>query len=119
MKYIEIHKDFYPTHFKLKDVLSEITWVDGDYVPTKIRVYYFDVNGKKRIDKVLLNRKHPNADPETDLLCLPEELQNLEDFNEYTLLPNLEPILFIWDFDDCYFRPEGKYRFKVNDFYAI
>jgi actin-related protein len=98
-KRIKVKKKIKPGRMKYKNEyykiieLDEFMIIDGYIVET-----LFD-----KIHEVKLLGNHPNADPRTRELCLPENLQNLP-LNE-TTKKMIENVIYTFNLDACYFTP--------------
>lgn len=76
-------------------------WLDGFAV-------HLDKN--KNIEKLVVYGSHPNADPETGVLCLSDEVigKSIESIG----IPMLFSFVSTHNLTTCYFRPWGKFRLK-------
>lgn len=66
---------------------------------TNYKIYIVD----GRIDKVIIDSKHPNADPDTGEFCLDEQIKKQEYNNN--LRKFIEMVMCNFYLDDCYFKP--------------
>jgi len=110
----EVQGEYYPKFVKKDGKYNEITWVHEKYVSTRLKIHCFESNGIVKLNKVELNSRHPNADPRTKELCLPDELKDLKHFDINTMLPFIENMIIVFNLDSSYYNPIGDYRFKCS-----
>ena len=69
------------------------------------------VDGK--IDQVILNNPHPNADPRSGNFCIPNSLRK-HDLNTNTI-KMIESMLQCFNLDDCYFTPWDEIKYVKQE----
>jgi len=95
-----------PHKLIFRNQLHEIIDLNKKFVIKEFIVKTVD----NKIDKVILNNPHPNAEPRTGSFCIPNSLRE-HDLNQNTI-KMIESMLCCFNLDDCYFTPwdEIKYR---------
>lgn len=64
----------------------------------------------KKIDSIILNNPHPNANPRTGEFCIPNNLRN--NFIDDSTLNMIGCMLCCFNLDDCYFTPWDEIEYK-------
>lgn len=77
--------------------LDKSLWINGFEI-------YMDEN--RNIEKVVINGVHPNADPDTNILCLTDEVIG-KAFKDVGF-PMLYSLISTYNLTYCYFRPWKK-----------
>lgn len=88
-----------PYKLIFKNQIHEITKLDKKFIINQYKIK--TVDGK--IDTIILNNPHPNANPRTGEFCIPHKLRML-DINKNTL-NMIKSMLCCFNLDDCYFTP--------------
>jgi hypothetical protein len=79
--------------------LDKSLWISGFEV-------YLDEN--RNIEKVIIDGKHPNADPSTNILCLSEEVIG-KPFDSDGI-PMIFSLISTYNLTYSYFKPWGKFK---------
>src|SRR4030042_6750232 len=74
--------------------LDKSLWINGFEI-------YLDEN--RNIEKVVIDGEHPNADPDTNVLCLTNEIIG-KTFEEVGF-PMIFSLISTYNLTHCYFRP--------------
>jgi hypothetical protein len=79
--------------------LDKSLWINGFEI-------YLDEN--RNIEKVVIDGEHPNADPDTKVLCLTDDIigKPLENI----LIPMILSSIATYNLNHCYFRPWEKIK---------
>ena len=88
-----------PSKLIFKNNIHEITNLDRKFIIKDFKIK--TVDGK--IDTVILNNPHPNANPKTGEFCIPHSLRK-EEINQDSL-NTIRTMLCCFNLDDCYFTP--------------
>ena len=82
--------------------LDKSLWINGFEI-------YLDEN--KNIEKIVLDGEHPNAEPETNVLCLTNEIigKSIEEVG----IPMILSSIATYNLSHCYFRPWKKIKLDV------
>lgn len=64
----------------------------------------------KKIDSIILNNPHPNANPKTGEFCIPNNLR--QNCLNKTTLKIIECMLCCFNLDDCYFTPWDEIEYR-------
>jgi hypothetical protein len=99
------------TPYKLifKNQIHEIVKIDRKFVIKDYKIV--TVNGK--IDSIILNNPHPNANPKTGEFCIPKTLRQLE-VNANTL-QMINTMLCCFNLDSCYFTPWDEIEYQKQE----
>jgi len=98
-----------PGRFFYKDETFRISRINNDYIVTNYKIYLVD----GYISKVIINAKHPNANPDTGELCLDEKIKRQkydEKFRQF-----IEMVICNFYLDDCYFKPWLDFSWEEYD----
>lgn len=114
MKLVRHHKilDFIkPKRMIFKNQLYIIDEIDSKYNIRGYTIKTYD----NIINQIILNVKHPNANPNTGELCIPEFLK--KHIITKKSLTMIKGILYCFNLDDCYFTPWNEMIYKeIGDF---
>jgi hypothetical protein len=66
-----------------------------------------------KIDMVIINNPHPNANPRTGELCIPNQLRRLK-ITKNTL-NMIRTMLCCFNLDDCYFTPWDEIEYRKQE----
>jgi hypothetical protein len=100
---LEINMKIIPDKLIFGGKVHEIFYLDKEL---EIDGFKIDLDERRRICRVILNGKHPNADPNTNELCLTEEV--IGEPVEKIGFPMLYSFISTYNLDHCYFRPWKK-----------
>lgn len=89
-----------PIKLIYENKIYSITSIDNDFIINKYKII---IDRNDRIKRVYIDANHPNADPNTDIFCLPEELKNR--YLSNSLIKNIETMMEIYNLNNCYFMP--------------
>ena len=104
-KIIKVEKIIIPTKAIYKKRVKEIKKVDSSFV---VKGYNIHLKNKK-IDKVTIDSKHPNCNPENNELCIPDFVKNIN--LDKTVIIVIENLLQTFNLDSCYYIPWMHFRF--------
>lgn len=95
-----------PGKLIFKNQMHHITNISKKFI---IRDYKIKtVDGK--IDTVILNNPHPNADPRSGEFCIPPQIREWE-VNKKSL-NFIRMMMYCFNLDDCYFTPWDEIEYK-------
>lgn len=89
-----------PNRLIYQNKLYSITDIDHDHYINKYEIFLDD---EDRINIVCVDCDHPNADPQTDIFCLPEELKNRHISKK--LIKEIEVVMETYNLNHSYFAP--------------
>jgi len=98
-----------PRQLIFKNQIHEITNLDRKFVIKDYKIK--TVDGK--LDMIILNNPHPNANPKTGEFCIPHKLRQL-DVDKKTL-NMIKSMLCCFNLDDCYFTPWDEIEYKQQE----
>ena len=87
-----------PNRFFYKGETFLISEIKDEYIITNYKIYL--VNGY--IDKIVIDSKHPNADP-NGVFCLDERIKKFKYDPKFRQF--IEMVMCNFYLDDCYFKP--------------
>jgi len=99
-----------PKKIIFKEQLYEILELPFKY---NIKGYTIKLCNDK-IESILLDSPHPNVNPETRELCIPDSLRNHKITKESKSM--IYSILYCFNLDDCYFTPWHEITYKKQEF---
>jgi len=112
---IIVDKRIVPTKVIDNRRIKNIKSLTEDFV---INSYTIILSDDLKIKNVFLDCRHPNANPETNEFCFPdniyEEVVEVENLDE--ICNKIEYFLRIFNYDDCYFRPWLEVIFENEDY---
>jgi hypothetical protein len=108
LKEIEVETSILPNKAFYQKRSREIVGLNSKCVIRKYKVVVDD----NKIQKVLLNTKHPNCHPKTKEFCLPKSIIGKE-FNRGNR-KIIETILRQYNLDDCYYKNWADFKLKEN-----
>jgi hypothetical protein len=97
---VNIDMKIIPDKVIISRKIYEITRIDKSLHINGFKIY---LDKDKNITEVIVNGKHPNADPRTNVLCLSEEVIGKP--LEVVGIPMLYSFISLFNLDHCYFRP--------------
>lgn len=75
-----------------------------------IRNFDIYVNKDEKIEKIIItNGKHPNCNPETKIMCLPDYIKDLEMNNQ--TLNMIICMIEIFNFNSAYYQPWSVFEY--------
>lgn len=99
-KVLRFKKTIVPTRVIYKNSIRMITKINLDFVVNGYSVYL----NESGLEKVIINGKHPNSDPNTNEFCIPISFKNMFKItNSYR--KRLESMIATFNMNDCYFSP--------------
>ena len=102
----EIRELYVPNKLIFRNEVYEIIDINRKFT---IKGYVIKtVDGK--VDMVILNNPHPNANPRTGEFCIPSYLRSYT-LNEKTL-QFIESMLRCFNLDNCYFTPWSEIEYR-------
>lgn len=66
-----------------------------------------------KIEAIILNTQHPNADPQTNEFCIPNSLRKHKITKKSKAMIN--SILYCFNLDDCYFTPWNEITYEKQE----
>ena len=88
-----------PARVIYKDSIRKITSIKTDFIINGYSIYLDD---ESKIEKVVINGKHPNSDPETNEFCLSKPFKDSLKISKDSL-KSLDKLLSTYNMNDCYF----------------
>jgi len=84
----------------------KIILIDSEYIINKFEVY---VDETRRVKKILIvNGKHPNCDPETNIFCLPDSIKDR--IINVDLINIIVETLKIFNYNSSYYQDWGAFK---------
>lgn len=105
----KIRKVHIPRKLIFKNQIHEITNINRKFVIKGYKIKTVD----DKIDMVIINNPHPNANPRTGEFCIPDNLRQHE-LNE-SAINMIDCILICFNLDDCYFTPWDEIEYKKQE----
>jgi len=99
MRILNFNTHIFPLRFFYKGDTFPISKINKEYMITNYKIYLVD----GYIDKVIINSKHPNADPDTGEFCLDEQIKKQK--YDHKVRNFIEMVMCNFYLDDCYFKP--------------
>jgi hypothetical protein len=108
---IEINDKITPKTMKYKNEIYDISFVDPKLI---IRNHIIKLKYGK-LNRIILNGKHPNSNTTTNEFCLPFGLLGKK-FDK-SLREMIEYLISTYNLDSCYFMPWGliKYERRIDE----
>jgi hypothetical protein len=98
----QINQDVIPNKLITSSRCNQIKITDDNYIIKEFEIHTNDKTNQIEMIKIL-NGKHPNCDPFTNVFCIPECLKR-DVFNDQTL-NKIVNMLMIFNFESAYYRP--------------
>lgn len=100
-KILNFKKTVVPTRVIYGYSIRLITKINLDFVINGYSIY---LDEESRLEKVIINGKHPNSDPDTNEFCIPIPFKNMFKITK-SYRKRLEGMMATFNMNDCYFSP--------------
>ena len=100
-KVLNFKRIIVPTRVIYKNSIRLITRINLDFVVNGYSVY---LDEESRLEKVIINGRHPNSDPNTNEFCISEPFKNMFKITK-SYRRRLENMIATFNMNDCYFSP--------------
>lgn len=103
-----ITRKIVPSTLIFKKQCKKIIEYDDKFVIKEYRLHF---SKDDKLKKVTIRRGfHPNCDPQSGELCLPQTLQMKE--ADLSIIPHIETLLGTFNLDDCYYQPWSEFCYE-------
>lgn len=110
-----VDKNIIPEKMIENKSMHKIDWLDDEFKISGYRLYIKNY----RVDKLILNGKHPNCHPDTNEFCIPPYILKQKFKSIEEILSVLENIIKIFNMDSSYFSIWGKVKYSKMDWRLI